>query len=61
MGNILHNYSYINAGMYLFKRSFLEKYLPSLQPDYYQQELNITRLVQAASSDGLKIATIVVP
>jgi bifunctional UDP-N-acetylglucosamine pyrophosphorylase/glucosamine-1-phosphate N-acetyltransferase len=50
----------INAGIYIFKRSFLEKYAQELAPHNAQQQLYITDLVEIASNNGLGVHYIVV-
>ena len=51
----------INAGIYLFQRSFLEKALPLLQPDQKTGEFYITSLIQYASECGMPIAMSLAP
>lgn len=52
---------YINAGIYLFKRSFIESYLPNLEANKTSNELHITDLIAIASNNKEVIATIAVP
>lgn len=59
-GNRNHDHQ-INAGIYLFQRSFLDKALPLLQPDQKTGEFYITRLIQYASESGFPIATSIAP
>jgi bifunctional UDP-N-acetylglucosamine pyrophosphorylase / glucosamine-1-phosphate N-acetyltransferase len=48
----------INAGIYLFKRSFLEQHASALQPNNVQKQLYITDFIGIASKQGLKVNTI---
>ena len=43
----------INAGIYIFKRTFLEEYATALQPDNAQKQLYITDLIGIASREQL--------
>ena len=52
---------YINAGIYIFKRSFIEQYLPNLETNKTSNELHITDLIAVASNNKDVIATITVP
>lgn len=52
---------YINAGIYIFKRSFIEQYLPNLETNKTSNELHITDLIAIASNNKDVIATITVP
>jgi bifunctional UDP-N-acetylglucosamine pyrophosphorylase/glucosamine-1-phosphate N-acetyltransferase len=51
----------INAGIYLFKRSFLEQYLPIIQASATTQEYYLTDLIRLASQAGLTVTTIAAP
>jgi len=51
----------LNAGIYIFKTSFLQTYALELQANSVTGELYITDLIQAASSRGLPVATLNVP
>lgn len=49
-----HTIAYpINAGIYIFKRSFLEEYAAELQPNNAQKQLYITDLIGIASKHRL--------
>ena len=54
------NYTQLNAGIYLIKRSFLEKELPQL-PASAQGEVYITDLIKKASESGERVEIIDVP
>jgi bifunctional UDP-N-acetylglucosamine pyrophosphorylase/glucosamine-1-phosphate N-acetyltransferase len=49
---------FVNAGVYLFKKEVLEKYLPKLSNDNAQKEYYLTDIVELAVKDGLKIKAI---
>lgn len=51
----------INAGIYIFKRTFLEAYIDRLNPNKISNEYHITDLVALASAHDLPIATIIAP
>lgn len=53
--------SCINAGIYLFKRSFLEEALNKITQDTLTKEIYITDLVGYASELGLKVTTVPAP
>ena len=47
--------TYVNAGIYSFKRSVLEKYIPRLSNDNAQQEYYLTDIIAMAKNDGINI------
>ena len=49
----------LNAGIYIFKRTFLEEALAQIKPNEKTKEIYITDLVKYASDKHLKIATTV--
>jgi len=49
---------YVNAGVYLFKKEVLEKYLPKLSNQNAQNEYYLTDIIEMAVNDGLKVAAI---
>ena len=55
-----HEYPLVNAGIYCFKRSFLEKVLPTLHASA-SGEIYLTDLIRSASTAGEIIETIQVP
>lgn len=57
IGNI-NEHPYINAGIYLINRAFLERHLKSLDYNHQTQELYITDLVEKASTHHLPIKTV---
>ncbi len=50
----------VNAGIYLFKRDILERYLPKLSNDNAQEEYYLTDVVELAKNDGYKVAPLYV-
>lgn len=50
----------VNAGIYAFKRSVLENYLPKLSNDNAQAEYYLTDIVALAKNDGLHIKPLLV-
>lgn len=50
----------VNAGIYLFKKSILETYLPKLSNANAQEEYYLTDVVELAKKDGYKIAPLYV-
>ena len=51
---------YVNAGVYLFKKEVLQKYLPLLSNNNAQKEYYLTDIIEMAVNDGLRIkATLV--
>lgn len=51
----------LNAGIYLFKRTFLERYLSAIHPHPFTGELFITDLIQKASDLGEPIEMVSAP
>ena len=51
---------YVNAGVYLFKKEILNKYLPLLSNNNAQKEYYLTDIIEMATNDGLKIEAIIV-
>ncbi len=49
---------YVNAGVYLFKKEVLEKYLPKLSNQNAQNEYYLTDIIEMAVNDSLKVAAI---
>ena len=47
--------TYVNAGIYSFKRSVLEKYIPQLSSDNAQNEYYLTDIIAMAKDDGINI------
>jgi bifunctional UDP-N-acetylglucosamine pyrophosphorylase/glucosamine-1-phosphate N-acetyltransferase len=47
--------TYVNAGIYSFKRSVLEKYIPRLSNDNAQKEYYLTDVIALAKSEGVNI------
>ncbi|HBL98529.1 TPA: UDP-N-acetylglucosamine diphosphorylase/glucosamine-1-phosphate N-acetyltransferase [Candidatus Dependentiae bacterium] len=56
-----HKDQYINAGIYLFQRTFLEKALATIHPDAKTGEMYITDLIQYASNTNEPIITSFAP
>jgi len=50
----------VNAGIYLFSNSILDKYLPKLSNENAQGEYYLTDVVELAKNDGFKIAPLFV-
>ncbi|HHD83529.1 MAG TPA: bifunctional UDP-N-acetylglucosamine diphosphorylase/glucosamine-1-phosphate N-acetyltransferase GlmU, partial [Campylobacteraceae bacterium] len=50
----------VNAGIYLFRKEILEKYLPRLSNDNAQEEYYLTDVVELAKNDGFKVAPLYV-
>ena len=50
----------VNAGIYAFKRTVLETYLPKLSNDNAQEEYYLTDLVALSKNDGLRIEPLLV-
>jgi bifunctional UDP-N-acetylglucosamine pyrophosphorylase/glucosamine-1-phosphate N-acetyltransferase len=55
------DHPFINAGIYLFKRSFLEDYCHTLTQNNAQKEFYLVDLIAKASNLGLPVQTVVVP
>ncbi|MEO1924081.1 MAG: bifunctional UDP-N-acetylglucosamine diphosphorylase/glucosamine-1-phosphate N-acetyltransferase GlmU [Nautiliaceae bacterium] len=49
---------YVNAGVYLFKKEVLEKYLPKLSNQNAQKEYYLTDIIEMAVKDGLEVEAI---
>ncbi|AZV46830.1 UDP-N-acetylglucosamine diphosphorylase/glucosamine-1-phosphate N-acetyltransferase [Nautilia sp. PV-1] len=49
---------YVNAGVYLFKKAVLEKYLPKLSNNNKQKEYYLTDIIEMASKDALTIKAV---
>ncbi|MBN1549403.1 NTP transferase domain-containing protein [Candidatus Babeliales bacterium] len=52
---------YINAGIYLFNRAFLETYIQEIDQNNSKQEFYLTDLAKLASDAGQNVTTTVVP
>lgn len=52
---------FVNAGIYMFRRDFIKKYITTLRTHENSQELYLTDLVEIASRQGLPIATVIAP
>ncbi len=50
----------VNAGIYAFSKSIIEKYVPKLNSDNAQQEYYLTDIIAMARADGLNIAPLLV-
>ncbi len=50
----------VNAGVYLFKKEILERYLPQLSNDNAQSEYYLTDVVEMAQRDGFRVAPLFV-
>ena len=46
---------YVNAGVYMFKKEVLEKYIPLLDNNNAQKEYYLTDIIEMAVKDGLKV------
>ena len=46
---------YVNAGVYMFKKEVLEKYIPLLANNNAQKEYYLTDIIEMAVKDGLKV------
>ena len=47
--------TYVNAGIYSFKRTLLEQYIPQLSNDNAQNEYYLTDIIAMAKNDGINI------
>lgn len=56
-----HNHCWINAGIYLINRKFLEKYIDKLGSNNASQEFYLTDLVGIASDESLTVETVPAP
>lgn len=54
----IENYPYVNVGVYVINRSFLEQYLTLIEQNSSTQEFYITDLVEIASRHNLKAITV---
>jgi len=52
--------THVNAGIYAFSKSVIEKYIPLLSNDNAQEEYYLTDVVAMARKDGLNIAPLLV-
>ena len=50
----------VNAGIYAFSKSVIEKYIPQLSNDNAQEEYYLTDVISMAREDGLNIAPLLV-
>lgn len=50
----------VNAGIYAFSKSVIEKYVPKLKNDNAQKEYYLTDIIAMARADGLNIAPLLV-
>lgn len=57
----MEDYPYVNAGIYIISRAFLENYMHELTQNEVSHEFYITDLVKIASDHGLPVATSVAP
>lgn len=57
----ISQHCWINAGVYLVQRSFLEATLPRITPSLRSNEIYLTDLVHHASTAGLHVQTTVAP
>lgn len=51
---------FVNAGVYLFKKEVLEKYIPKLSNNNKQKEYYLTDIIEMAVKDNLNIKAIIV-
>lgn len=57
----IKEYPYVNVGVYLINRSFLDTYLSSIKQNEKTNEFYITDLVEIASEHNLPVHTIALP
>ena len=57
----IYDHPFINAGIYLINRAFLEDYLERIELNEQTHEFYLTDLVHIASSNDLKVVTVEVP
>lgn len=57
----INNHPYVNAGIYLINRHFLETFLTNIQQNETTQEFYITDLVELASNNNLPVTTVTFP
>jgi len=56
-----HEHCFINAGIYIIKREFLDHYINTLSSNNASNEFYITDLVKIASENGFTISTVSAP
>lgn len=56
-----HAHTILNAGVYIFRTSFLQQALPTIQPNEKTGEIYITDLIKYACDQKLPIATTIAP
>jgi bifunctional UDP-N-acetylglucosamine pyrophosphorylase/glucosamine-1-phosphate N-acetyltransferase len=49
---------FVNAGVYLFKKEVLQKYLPKLSNDNRQKEFYLTDIIEMAVNDGADVKAV---
>jgi bifunctional UDP-N-acetylglucosamine pyrophosphorylase/glucosamine-1-phosphate N-acetyltransferase len=54
------NVTTVNAGIYAFSKSVVDKYIPLISNDNAQKEYYLTDIISMARADGLKIAPLLV-
>jgi bifunctional UDP-N-acetylglucosamine pyrophosphorylase/glucosamine-1-phosphate N-acetyltransferase len=57
----MHDHPYINAGIYIVKRSFLEEYIHKLDTNNASREFYVTDLVELADLNHFKVTTSIAP
>ena len=57
----VQEYPFTNPGIYLFKKTFLEKYLDNITPNKHTNEFYLTELLDIASNNNLPIAMVEAP
>lgn len=57
----IQDHPYVNVGVYVINRSFLEQYLDRIKQNSSTNEFYITDLVEIASSNQLNAATVALP
>jgi len=57
----INKHPYVNAGLYLIRRSFLENFLSTVEKNEQTSEFYITDLVHIASNNKLPVTTLEVP
>ena len=55
------DFPYVNVGIYLINRAFLEQYCTAIEQNNVTQEFYITDLVEIASKNNLHVATVTFP
>ena len=56
-----HEHCWINAGIYLFNREFLENQINAISQNEKTNEFYLTQLAEIASAQGLTVSTITAP